>query len=626
MTSGMRSLRGMERVKGIEIRTRGQVLGLFLGTCVLACELMAASPVGAAEFDSPPTVGNRRVALSWDADPDDPIFNGNTVLVPETTFSMIHGPGHVVREISLVGSADNPLGVSFATGETALQLWNGRTGQVTQSLPLGSTAEPADLSVHRSGRWAIGALPTGEVELWNLSSGTAPTFARASSRPLTQVQFFPGVNDPNDLRHVTAGLNDTVRVWRAPGEQLYAFRIVDGRTHAIAINRAGTRVLTGGRGGTIRAWTLSSQPFSPEFLVRGHDATIAELRISPDGRRYASADSAGIVKLWPFGPAQNPIATIETPPMASPPKLLFSIPDGAILFIGLADGTLQIHDGGTGAFLREAQVSAEGIESMAISPSGTRVFTGARSGMVFQTRAGRCIPSVDNPICFGGYKIWRNTQPDTSGIELMRVYGFGDSTWSFQGVIREFVDPDSVIIRVGPPSDNDDPVVDQPVIAGPHNGVPYFYSLTRFNRHFLNGSVFDVLTRSIHQGFYRDPGSVDPTPIVPQSRGRSDLPLLGEIFVVPNPYERGKVPWDATAGEHVEFRNLPPEATIRLYSVAGDLVRVLEHGAGRYGESRDTQEWDLRNSSDEEVAPGVYVYQIETPSGEVIQGYLAIIT
>jgi hypothetical protein len=162
-------------------------------------------------------------------------------------------------------------------------------------------------------------------------------------------------------------------------------------------------------------------------------------------------------------------------------------------------------------------------------------------------------------------------------------------------------------------------------VSGPHDGVPHFYSITRFDRHFLNGSVFDVYPKSIVEGFYRDPGSSEPTPIVPRPRGRGETPLLGEVYVVPNPYERGLVPWDAVAGAHVEFRNLPRVATIAIHTVSGDQVRVLQHDDDAYGQSRATESWDLRNGAGEEVASGIYIYQVTTPSGEVIQGYFAVI-
>ena len=112
---------------------------------------------------------------------------------------------------------------------------------------------------------------------------------------------------------------------------------------------------------------------------------------------------------------------------------------------------------------------------------------------------------------------------------------------------------------------------------------------------------------------------------MPRPAGREQTPLLLDVYVVPNPYERGEVPWDAVGGSHVEFRNLPRVATIAIHNRAGDQVRVLHHDDDAYGESRATESWDLRNGSGKEVASGVYLYQVTTPSGEVIQGYFTVI-
>jgi hypothetical protein len=102
--------------------------------------------------------------------------------------------------------------------------------------------------------------------------------------------------------------------------------------------------------------------------------------------------------------------------------------------------------------------------------------------------------------------------------------------------------------------------------------------------------------------------------------------LLGKVIVVPNPYEAGKVPWDQETGEHVEFRNLPEQATIRLYSVAGDLLRVIEHGSGDFGEQTNARSWDLRNARGERVTSGVYIYHISTKlSAEETKGYFIVI-
>jgi hypothetical protein len=163
-------------------------------------------------------------------------------------------------------------------------------------------------------------------------------------------------------------------------------------------------------------------------------------------------------------------------------------------------------------------------------------------------------------------------------------------------------------------------------IAGPHNGMPYYYSITPFERRYLNGAVFDVLLGSIDDGFYRSDPTGDPVPVSPHEADRTDLPLLDKVIVVPNPYEAGKVAWDRELGEHVEFRHLPEQATIRIYTVAGDLLRTIEHGRGEFGEPTDTRSWDLKNQQNEDVASGVYIYHVSTDlNAEEAKGYFVIV-
>jgi hypothetical protein len=100
--------------------------------------------------------------------------------------------------------------------------------------------------------------------------------------------------------------------------------------------------------------------------------------------------------------------------------------------------------------------------------------------------------------------------------------------------------------------------------------------------------------------------------------------------VVPNPCEVGKVPWELAGAPHVEFRNLPDRARIRIYTLSGEFVREVEHGPGRYGQSSDAAEWDLKNSSGRDVTSGVYLYRVATAAGgglpgEAVQGYFTIV-
>lgn len=580
---------------------------------------------GAVEFDVPPTVGDRKVSLTWQADPDDPYFTGNTVLAIDRVFETIHRPGQRVGSIALTSLSENR-GYSHADGDDFVREWSITNGAVLRDLPLEVDEPVTNLSLHGSSQLLFIGHPSGQAELHDLVAGTVRVLDVSSSR-LNQIKFFSTVLDPTDLRFVTASDGDSVGVWLSTIAPELQLRVNDGPSYAIEIDRTNRYIAVGGAGGFVRVWDLTN-PRSPQKTSVQHRGAVREIRINRDGTRMATSDDTGEIRLWNLVSSGAELDLIDVVDSGLPgtPRIDFSFPDGTVLIVALPDGRGQLYDGRNLDFYRELELSASTITTTFRSTDGRRVAVGDDNGVVTTLQAGQCVPSIETPTCFGGYKIWRATRPDSTDIRMIRVYGFGDSTWSFVDQARAFVDPDSILIRVQPPDTNDpDAPLQEITIAGPHNGVPYFYSITRFDRVFNNGSVFDVYRNTIADGFYRDFGSIDPTPIVATAPGRAILPLLEHVYVVPDPYERGRVPWDAVAGEHVEFRNLPVEGTVRIYTVAGDLVRVLTHGLGQHGETRSALTWDLRNTQGRTVASGVYVFRVETPSGEVVNGYFTVV-
>ncbi len=87
-----------------------------------------------------------------------------------------------------------------------------------------------------------------------------------------------------------------------------------------------------------------------------------------------------------------------------------------------------------------------------------------------------------------------------------------------------------------------------------------------------------------------------------------------DIFVAPNPYIFN----DATRSfgmndpYRMEFRNLPERATIRIYTVMGDLVRTIEHGPDDRGSVFGSVVWDQKSDSGLLVAPGLYVFHVQS--------------
>ncbi len=98
-------------------------------------------------------------------------------------------------------------------------------------------------------------------------------------------------------------------------------------------------------------------------------------------------------------------------------------------------------------------------------------------------------------------------------------------------------------------------------------------------------------------------------------------------YVVPNPYlgaasfEPAPYNIKGRGERRVEFRGLARGATVRVYTVHGDLVRTLRHDGSLDG----FLAWDLRTKDDLDVAPGLYVYRIEAPGQPGFTGKFAVV-
>ena len=68
----------------------------------------------------------------------------------------------------------------------------------------------------------------------------------------------------------------------------------------------------------------------------------------------------------------------------------------------------------------------------------------------------------------------------------------------------------------------------------------------------------------------------------------------------------------------IEFRNLPEKAVIKIFNIAGDLIKTLKHGPDAQGNLYGTIEWYQRSESGLLVAPGMYIYVIESEAEESI--------
>lgn len=84
-------------------------------------------------------------------------------------------------------------------------------------------------------------------------------------------------------------------------------------------------------------------------------------------------------------------------------------------------------------------------------------------------------------------------------------------------------------------------------------------------------------------------------------------------YVVPNPYvaaasfEPQRYAVSGRGERKMEFRNLPLNSVVKIFTLTGELVRTLRQD-GNFNDGYVA--WDLRNNDNLEVAPGLYIYHV----------------
>jgi len=155
------------------------------------------------------------------------------------------------------------------------------------------------------------------------------------------------------------------------------------------------------------------------------------------------------------------------------------------------------------------------------------------------------------------------------------------------------------------------------------NGFIYFYAVTAFDMNRLQTKDPITGKREYLSLECRHVASEEQAviPVTNPARG------LDDIIVVPNPYY-GSAPWNLTpnpkdpTGSHVDFMNLPAGPwEIRIYTLAGDLVRVIRNdGETDIGQAR----WDLVSRNGQDIVTGIYLYTVESRYGTKTGKFLVL--
>ncbi len=120
------------------------------------------------------------------------------------------------------------------------------------------------------------------------------------------------------------------------------------------------------------------------------------------------------------------------------------------------------------------------------------------------------------------------------------------------------------------------------------------------------GTVFRIVTLKPNQ-----PGDVFTLNTGPFAPVVSDSIAIGnieQIGIVPNPYKGASAYEVSNIQDVARFINMPEQATIRIFTLSGTLIRTLEKsGPARF------LDWDLQNEDALPIASGMYLIHVEVP-------------
>jgi WD40 repeat protein/serine/threonine protein kinase len=341
-------------------------------------------------------------------------------------------PEHTLRgpEHDSIPVAFNRDGTCLVTGgpwEQGLNLWDVETGQLRRSLP--ADRHPVTALAFSTDGVRLAAASLGRnATLWHATTGkllhTLPhtgnvlgvTFSSDAQRLAScgedktvhiwdavtgrEVLGLYGHTDmcgcvafsPDGWRLASASHDGTIRVWDATplegheGQESLTFTQHDHEVRCLAVSPGGERIVSGGNGTLVKVWDVSTGRVS--FSFPGHSAPVFSAAWHPDGRRIATAGSAGrqnTVMVWD---ASNGRVHYEIPvgrnSSSGPYQVVAFSPDseGRYLVTGKLDGAVEVWDGRTGQVIGTLGTHDREIRGLVFSRNGQSLASASGDGMV----------------------------------------------------------------------------------------------------------------------------------------------------------------------------------------------------------------------------------------------------
>jgi hypothetical protein len=234
---------------------------------------------------------------------------------------------------------------------------------------------------------------------------------------------------------------------------------------------------------------------------------------------------------------------------------------------------------------------------------------------------------------FEGFHIWRGLSPYPTEMAIIADLSKEDA---FRGV-----DVDSVYFEEWPQTDSQGKKYYEYVDDNAFVGFTYYYQVSTYDRGYFKGQfLFNKLDSWIcDEECTQDTLSNPDLPHCDLAVDCEDTALeitvsvdtnedLQRIYTVPNPYRTGTSAQTAPnyhnfPDNSIKFFNVPNEAELKIFTIAGDLVWETYHTSP--DGSNGVITWNTMNKHGEMTCSGVYIFKCESGTGDHVYGRIVII-
>ena len=150
--------------------------------------------------------------------------------------------------------------------------------------------------VSPDGKRMAAAGRNGRLRIWDLTSGATPMDVPASTRRIHAVAF-----SPDSKRIATAGDGDAIRIWDAASGDLARVLARQPAKQRSLVFVSNQLLAAGGVDNVIQLWDLSERHVVKRLT--GHTGAVSALAISKAGDRLVSASFDTTIRIWHLAPA-----------------------------------------------------------------------------------------------------------------------------------------------------------------------------------------------------------------------------------------------------------------------------------------------------------------------------------